>query len=66
MIMFEKLLLVKEMIRQLVFSLFIKMIAVNLSEQQALDAEHESVQQFNFNGDLGQQASIFFITEVPR
>ena len=64
--MFEKLLLVKEMIRQLVFSLFIKMKAVNLSEQQALDAEHESIQQFNFNGDLGQQASIFFITEVPR
>ena len=42
------------------------MIAVNLSEQQTIDAEHESIQQFNFNGDLGQQASIFFITEVPR
>ena len=64
--MFENLVLVKEMIRQLVFSLFIKIIAVNLGEQKVLDTEHESIQQFNFNGDLGQQASIFFITEVPR
>ena len=39
MIIFENLLLVKKMIMQRVFSDIIKIIAVNLSKQQALGAE---------------------------
>ena len=47
----EKLLLVKEMITQLVVCYFknnYKMIAIDLSKQQALDANPRAIQQINF------------------
>ena len=40
-----------------------KMIAIDLSKQQALDADPKSIQQINFTGNLEQQATIFFIIE---
>ena len=40
-----------------------KMIAIDLSKQQALDADPKAIQQINFTGNLEQQATIFFIIE---
>ena len=55
----EKLLLVKEMTIQLVVLLdyiylqnYYKMIAVDLSEQQALGADPKAIQQINFTANL--------------
>ena len=66
MITFEKLELVKEIITLLVvylldynyFNEYCKMIAIDLSKQQALDADSKSTQQINFtrNLDRGRNA----------
>ena len=55
----EKLLLVKEMTIQLVVLLdyvylqnYYKMIAVDLSKQQALGADPKAIQQINFTANL--------------
>ena len=37
------------------------MIAIDLSKQQALDADSKAIQQINFIGNLDQQATICFI-----
>ena len=37
------------------------MIAIDLSKQQALDADPEAIQQINFTGNLALQATIFLI-----
>ena len=37
------------------------MIAIDLSKQQALDADPEVIQQINFTGNLALQATIFLI-----
>ena len=37
------------------------MIAIDLSNHQALDADPKAIQQINFAGNLGKQAAIFFI-----
>ena len=42
------------------------MIAIDLSKQQALDADPKSIQQINFTGNLEQQATIFFIIEDAK
>ena len=42
------------------------MIATDLSKQQAVDAYPKVIQQINFIGNLGQQASIFFIIEEVK
>ena len=34
---------------------YYKLIAVNLSEQQKLDADPKAIQQVNFNGNLNKQ-----------
>ena len=39
------------------------MIAIDLSKQQALDADPKAIQQINFTGNLEQQTKIFFIIE---
>ena len=41
------------------------MIAIDLSKQQALDADPKAIQQINFTGNLDRAkgATIFFITE---
>ena len=36
------------------------MIAIDLSKQQALDADLKAIHQINFTGNLAQQAARFF------
>ena len=36
----------------LLFGIIIKMIAINLNKQQALDADPKTIQQINFTGNL--------------
>ena len=72
MIIFQKLLLVKEMIaQQFVYEIIImlinttKMIAIDLNKQQALDADPKAIQQINFTGNLardGNANSRMFLT----
>ena len=49
------------------FNKYYKMIAKDLSKQQALDADRKAIQQINFTGNLAQQGNanttIFFIIE---
>ena len=42
------------------------MITIDLSKQQALDADPKGIQQINFTGNLEQQATIFFIIEEAK
>ena len=42
------------------------MIMIDLSKQQALDADPKAVQQINFSGNVEQQATIFFIIEEAK
>ena len=42
------------------------MIAIDLTKQQALDADPKAIQQINFTGNLQQQATIFFIIEEAK
>ena len=71
----EKLLLVKEMIIQpgclLDYPYFLenyKMIAIDLSKQQAIDADPRAIQQINFTAylDRAGNAKIFFIIEEAK
>ena len=45
-----------------------KMIAIDLSKQQALDADPRAIQQINFTANLDRDdgATIFFITEQAK
>ena len=42
------------------------MIAIDLSKQQALDADPKAIQQINFAGNLEGQSAIFFIIEEAK
>ena len=42
------------------------MIAIDLSKQQALDADPKGIQQINFTVNLENQSIIFFITEKAK
>ena len=75
MITFEKIQLVEEMIRQPVvykitfyFKNFYKMIAIDSSEQQALDADLKVIQQINSTENLDQErnTTMFFIIEEAK
>ena len=63
MITFEKLQLVKEMIKNTTGSLldysffnkYYKMMAIDLSKQQVLDADPKAIQQINLTGNLNRQ-----------
>ena len=48
------------------FEKYYKAIAINLSKQQALDADPKATQQINFTGSLEQQETIFFIIEEAK
>ena len=50
------------------FKNYCKMIAIDLSKQQALDAGPEAIQQINFTGNLDQrgQTAMFFIIEEVK
>ena len=43
-----------------------KMIAIQLSKQQALDADTKAIHQITFNGNLEMNAKMFFITEKVK
>ena len=77
MIVIEKLQQVKEIITKLVvcwniinnyFKKYYKMIAIDLSKQQALDADPKAKKQINFNGNLDRAAgaTMFFIIEEVK
>ena len=65
-----KLLLVKEMIIQLVVCYYYKMIAVDLSKQQALDADPKAIQQINFTANVDRGGNdgtrFYFILEEAK
>ena len=42
------------------------MIAIDLSKQQALDANPKAIQQINFTGNLENNAVIFFLIEKVK
>ena len=42
------------------------MLAIDLSKQQALDANSQIIQQINFTGNLDNNATIFFIDEEAK
>ena len=42
------------------------MIVIDLSKQQALDADPKAIQQINFTGNLEPQSTILFITEEAK
>ena len=48
------------------FKRFFKMIAIDLSKQQALDVDPKAIQQINFTGNLDYQSTIFFIIEKVK
>ena len=72
MIVLTKLQQVKEMISQLVVCWIIviskTIIAIDLSKQQAIDADPKAIQQTNFTGNLplGAGATMFFIIEETK
>ena len=45
------------------FNKYYKMIAIDLSKQQGLDADPKAIQKICFTGNLQQQAAILFIIE---
>ena len=50
------------------FKSYHKMIVIDLSKQQALDADPKVIQQINFNANLDRvgQTAMFFITEETK
>ena len=48
------------------FKRFCKMIAMDLSKQQALDADLKVIQQINFTGNPEVNAKMFFIIEKKK
>ena len=48
------------------FTKYYKMIAIYLSNQQAVDSDAKSIQQINFTGNLEHQSTIFFIIEEAK
>ena len=48
------------------FKNYYKMIAIDFSKQQALDADPKGIQRINFTGNLENQSTIFFIIEEAK
>ena len=48
------------------FKNYYKVIATDLSKQQALDAVPKAIHQINFTGNLAQDATMFFIIEEAK
>ena len=48
------------------FKNYYKVIAIDISKQQALDADPKAIQQINFTGNLDQEVTILFITEEAK
>ena len=45
---------------------YYKMIAIDLSKQQALDTDPKAIQQIKFTGNLEEQSTIFLIIEEAK
>ena len=43
-----------------------KIIAIDLSKQQALDSDPKAIHQINFTGNLENESTIFFIVEEAK
>ena len=43
-----------------------KIIAIDLSKQQALDSDPKAIQQIDFTGNLENESTIFFIVEEAK
>ena len=50
----------------IVFRKYCKMIAIDLSKQQALDVDPKAMQEISFTGDLAQQATIFSLLKKQK
>ena len=48
------------------FKKYYKVTAIDLSKQQALDADPKAIQQINITGNLENQSTIFFIIEEVK
>ena len=48
------------------FKSYYKIIAIDLSKQQALDVDRKSIQQINFTGNLENWSAAFFIIEEAK
>ena len=48
------------------FKKFNKVIAIDLSKQQALDTDPKIIQQIHFSGNLAGQSTLFFIIEEAK
>ena len=48
------------------FKNYYKIIAIDLSKQQALDADQKTIQQINFTGNIEEQSTISFIIEEAK
>ena len=48
------------------FNKYYKMIAIDLSKQQGLDADPKAIEKISFTGNLEQQAVILFIVEEAK
>ena len=66
MIKFEKAQLVNIRGLHIYFKGHYKLIAIDLSKQQKLDAAPKAIQQINFTGNLGKNTIIFFIIEEAK
>ena len=42
------------------------MIAIELSKQQALDADQKAIKQLNFTGNMGEEPMMFFLIEAVK
>ena len=45
---------------------YLKRRAIDLSKQQALDADLKATQQINFTGNLENNLSIFILSKMPK
>ena len=50
----------------IVFRKYCKMIAIDLSKQQALDVDPKAMQEISFTGYLAQQATIFSLLKKQK
>ena len=50
----------------IVFRKYCKMIAIDLSKQQALDVDPKAIQEISFTGNLAQQATIFSLLKKQK
>ena len=73
MITFKRLQLVNEndytvgcLLDYLFFKEHYKLLAIDLSKQQKLEADPKAIQQINFTGNLENNATMFFIVEEAK